>query len=118
MYFCKKVLASFPLGVLKSNSVAFTPGLPQQHKLAIQRLGMGLMNKVILSFSENFWGPVYWVSVGCDERGKYPHFYNFSQADKHILCCFLTDDFARKCELKEDEEIVREILELFGKMFP
>ena len=54
------------------------------------------MNKIIVSFTENFWGSCRWISIGFNERGKYPHFYNFSKEGKHILCCFVTDDFAKK----------------------
>ena len=64
------------------------------------------MNKIVLSFSENFWGSIRVISLGFDERGKYPHLFNFSQNGKHILVCFVTDDFARKCETKSDPQIV------------
>lgn len=54
------------------------------------------MNKIIVAFEEDFWGPVRWIKIGCDERGKFSNIYNFSQKCKHLLCCFITDDFARK----------------------
>lgn len=66
VYLCKKILVSLPLGVLKSNTVKITPDIPEPHQRAIDKLGVGLMNKVILSFSQKFWGPVYWISIGCD----------------------------------------------------
>lgn len=61
------------------------------------------MDKILMSFKKNFWGNTRWMSIAFDERGKYPHFYNFSQKGKHILCCFITDKFALKCEAKTDK---------------
>lgn len=49
------VLVTLPLGVLKSNSVTFSPPLPQRKQLAIRRLGFGTMVKVILYFPTCFW---------------------------------------------------------------
>lgn len=41
-------LVTVPLGVLKAGALAFDPPLPAQKTDAIQRLGMGLLNKVFL----------------------------------------------------------------------
>lgn len=70
-----------------------------------------------MAFEDNFWGSTRWISMAFDEKGKYPHFYNFSQANKHILCCFITDKFALKCEQKKDEEIIEELLDCFKKIY-
>lgn len=96
IYCCKKIIISLPLAILKSKKVEMIPELPERHQQAIDALGVGLMNKILLSFSEKFWGPSYWISIGHNERGKFPHFYDFSQHGKYLLCCFVTDDFARK----------------------
>ncbi|KAI8595557.1 flavin-containing amine oxidoreductase-domain containing protein [Dissophora ornata] len=49
------VLVTLPLGVLKANSVKFSPPLPEQKLTAIERLGFGTMVKVVLSFPICFW---------------------------------------------------------------
>ncbi|KAF9366373.1 hypothetical protein BGX34_003652 [Mortierella sp. NVP85] len=49
------VLVTLPLGVLKSNSVTFSPALPERKQLAIKRLGFGTMVKAILYFPTCFW---------------------------------------------------------------
>ncbi|XP_044511651.1 lysine-specific histone demethylase 1 homolog 3-like [Mangifera indica] len=49
------VLITVPLGCLKAESIKFFPPLPQWKSLAIQRLGFGVLNKVVLEFSEVFW---------------------------------------------------------------
>ncbi|KAF9184738.1 hypothetical protein BGZ51_003165 [Haplosporangium sp. Z 767] len=49
------VLVTLPLGVLKSNSVTFSPPLPERKQTAIKRLGFGTMVKIVMSFPECFW---------------------------------------------------------------
>ncbi|KAI9200493.1 hypothetical protein LWI28_008966 [Acer negundo] len=49
------VLITVPLGCLKAESIKFSPSLPQWKYSAIQRLGFGVLNKVVLEFPEVFW---------------------------------------------------------------
>ncbi|KAF9395834.1 hypothetical protein BGX21_009749 [Mortierella sp. AD011] len=49
------VLVTLPLGVLKSNSVTFSPPLPERKRTAIRRLGFGTMVKAVLYFPTCFW---------------------------------------------------------------
>ena len=49
------VLITVPLGCLKAESIMFSPPLPQWKYSAIQRLGFGVLNKVVLEFAEVFW---------------------------------------------------------------
>lgn len=50
-----EVLVTVPLGVLKSGSIDFQPPLDRDRQGAIDRLGMGLLDKVYLQFDEIFW---------------------------------------------------------------
>jgi monoamine oxidase len=43
-------LVTLPLGVLKDSRVGFTPSLPRNKLKAIQNIGFGIMDKVILKF--------------------------------------------------------------------
>lgn len=51
----KKAIVTLPLGVLKQASVKFEPSLPAWKQSAIDRLAMGVLNKVYLKFPEIFW---------------------------------------------------------------
>ena len=75
------------------------------------------MNKILLSFSERFWDSTEWFSINSDERGKFCHFCNLSQKGRHILCCFMVADFARKMEYKPKEVIVEELISLLRHVF-
>lgn len=48
-------VVTLPLGVLKENTVEFVPPLPKPKVDAIQRLGFGLLNKIVLRFETAFW---------------------------------------------------------------
>lgn len=49
------ILITVPLGCLKAETIKFSPPLPQWKYLSIQRLGFGVLNKVVMEFSEVFW---------------------------------------------------------------
>lgn len=49
------VLITVPLGCLKAETIKFSPSLPQWKSLSINRLGFGVLNKVVMEFPEVFW---------------------------------------------------------------
>ncbi|TRY95101.1 hypothetical protein DNTS_016341, partial [Danionella cerebrum] len=59
IYKCDAVLCTLPLGVMKQQppAVQFVPPLPDWKTAAIQRMGFGNLNKVVLCFDRVFWDP-------------------------------------------------------------
>ncbi|KAL5231504.1 hypothetical protein ABZP36_030280 [Zizania latifolia] len=49
------VLISVPLGCLKAQTIKFSPALPDWKLSSIDRLGFGILNKIVLEFPEVFW---------------------------------------------------------------
>ena len=49
------VVVTVPLGVLKDRRPRFSPALPRDRLAAIDRLGFGHFEKVVLTFDEAFW---------------------------------------------------------------
>jgi monoamine oxidase len=50
-----RVIVTVPLGVLKTGTIAFDPPLPDAKLHAIEKLGFGLLNKVVVAFDKPFW---------------------------------------------------------------
>jgi monoamine oxidase len=50
-----RVIVTVPLGVLKADTIAFDPPLSEEKRGAIERLGFGLLDKVVLKFDQPFW---------------------------------------------------------------
>ncbi|MFL1380554.1 flavin monoamine oxidase family protein [Nocardiopsis protaetiae] len=70
-----RVVVTLPLGVLKAGQVDFHPELPEDKRLAIERLGNGRLEKLFLRFDEVFWGDAeVLVHLGTDE-GAWFHWY-------------------------------------------
>ncbi|MCF6326357.1 MAG: FAD-dependent oxidoreductase [Devosiaceae bacterium] len=56
------VIVTLPLGVLKKGVVTFKPALPEAKQQAIERLGMGTLDKLYLVFNEPFWDKdITWI---------------------------------------------------------
>lgn len=50
-------IVTVPLGVLKrQDGLVFQPPLPAKKRAAIERLGFGCLNKVVMLFPHCFWG--------------------------------------------------------------
>ncbi len=49
------VIVTVPLGLLKAGTIQFDPGLPIEHKAAIDRLGFGILKKTCLVYPDSNW---------------------------------------------------------------
>ncbi|MEM1140793.1 MAG: FAD-dependent oxidoreductase, partial [Pseudomonadota bacterium] len=57
-------LVTVPLGVLKRGAIQFEPDLPPRKRGAIQRIGMGTLDKVFLLYDEAFWDrDIAWIAT-------------------------------------------------------
>lgn len=50
-----RAIVTVPIGVLQSGAIDFAPPLPPSHQRAIDGLGMGLLDNLVLRFDETFW---------------------------------------------------------------
>jgi len=90
------VVISLPLGVLKANAVAFDPPLPLRKQHAIDRLGFGILNKVLLGFDVAFWKDRegrrdFWgiAAKTSRQRGQAFQFWNMTRCTGHPLLLVL-----------------------------
>lgn len=72
-----KVIITVPLGVLKSGAIRFDPPLPPAHARAIDRLGFGRFEKLVLRFDTAFWDDVDQIQI-LDSR-PFTGWYNLNR---------------------------------------
>jgi monoamine oxidase len=98
-YFGTRIIVTVPLGVLQSGSIQFTPALSQAKTDAINRLGMGLMDKLWLEFPSAFWTNDLqsdWISYISDTPGQWIETLNvYKYTNKPVLLMFNVGQSAR-----------------------
>lgn len=112
-------LVTVPLGVLKAGNITFSPPLPSRKSDAIQRLGMGVLNKCYLRFPAAFW------DQGSDllgfipqAKGQWVEFLNiYKYTGSPILLGFNADSFGREIEIWTDEDIVASAMQTLRIMY-
>ena len=114
------VLCTLPLGVLKHPSAPqFTPELPDWKKAAIQRLGFGNLNKVVLCFDKIFWDPQanLFGHVGSTtaSRGELFLFWNLYRAP--VLLALVAGEAAAVMENVSDDVIIGRCLAVLKGIF-
>lgn len=112
-------VVTVPIGVLKSNRIAFRPELPQRKRAAIEKLEMGLLNKVALRYPRRFWpADKEFLGYMPREGAGFRHFVNLPPSSgEPILTAFAAGDHARDLERRDDRDIVAAAHETLQKMF-
>lgn len=114
-----RVIVTVPLGVLKAGTIAFDPPLPDAKRRAIERLGFGLLNKVVLAFEEPFWpeSPDMFGLVGAGQPvGDMLNGLTF--ADSPVLVGIRGGAAARSRESLSDEDTVAAVVEALAAPEP
>lgn len=113
------VLITVPLGVLKAGDIEFTPPISAERNGAIDRLGMGLLDKVYLRFDEVFWDvDVDLIGYQGNPRGYFAEWYNFAKyIDEPVLLAFNAASDADELDELSDEEIVAEAMTVLRAMY-
>lgn len=95
-YLAKRLISSLPLGVLKAKSVKFVPPLSERETSLIDKIGMGNLNKLFVSFTSCFWGDsTGWLNfiTPKSDHNKYPIALVQLAPGKHILCFFIAGKY-------------------------
>ena len=113
------VLITVPLGVLKAGSIEFRPPLGRDRLGAIDRLGMGLLDKVYLRFDEAFWETdVDLLGYIGPERGRFSEWLNIAKyTGEPILLGFNAASVAEDLETMTDVQIVAEATTAIRNMY-
>lgn len=113
-----KVILTVPLGVLKRDTIAFSPPLPQNKQTAINRLAMGALNKVYLLFNTVFWDEEAQFFDINDARVGFVDWINFYPlTNKPILMAFYSGREQSRLEALSEDAIIAEALGVLGDLF-
>lgn len=121
------------LGTLKHRTINFDPPLPEWKLGAIDRLGFGVMNKVVLVFDEPFWDserdmfgllrePTVQNSMDQEDyaanRGRFYLFWNcMKTTGLPVLIALMAGDAAHQAENTPDAEIIADVTSQLRNVF-
>lgn len=102
------VIVTVPLGVLKAGAIAFDPPLPSSTAGAIDRLGMGLLNKVVITFDEPFWpAQTALINIVPERPGEWVEWVNLMPVTGiPALMGFNAGSVARRFEALDDDALL------------
>lgn len=118
------VIVTVPLGVLKANKIQFTPALPNDKQLAIDKIGMNCVNKFLLTWNTAFWDDVQYISYTPISKDKFNYFVNVKKFNPSVnaLMTFAYADYARQTETMTDTQIIGEVMshlkDIYGTSIP
>ncbi|XP_048631756.1 polyamine oxidase 2-like [Brassica napus] len=108
-----------PLGVLKSGTITFEPKLPDWKQEAINQLGVGIMNKIILHFEKVFWPQVELLGVAAETSYGCSYFLNLHKATGHPVLVYMSaGQLAKDIEKMSDEAAASFALMQLQRIFP
>ena len=112
------VVVTVPLGVLQAGTIQFQPALPTPKSAAINSLGMGVMDKVVLCFDEAFWdSEVDLFSHASDPPGHFIEWYNaVPWTGRPVLVGFNAGRPADEIETWSDAETLSAALDVLGRI--
>ena len=106
-----RVIVTVPLGVLKAGTIEFDPPLPFSHRGAIDALGMGQQDKLVLRFEEPFWSTTAtrWDVVGTDT--DFPLWLNLEPlTGEPVLVALFGGESADRLSASTDAELLEAAL--------
>lgn len=133
-YEADHVVSTLPLGVMHRNPPTFYPPLPDWKTSVMQRMGFGVLNKVILVFSHVFWerdrdmfGLLNQTSPHPDShdqrdyasgRGRSFLFWNcVKTCGRPLLVALMAGDAAEEAEHRTDAAMVAEVTQRLQHIF-
>ncbi|HEU5302488.1 MAG TPA: FAD-dependent oxidoreductase [Acidimicrobiia bacterium] len=113
------VVVTLPLGVLQAGAVEFVPALPAPNRRAIERLGMGVLDKLWLRFPRVFWDPdVDLFGYVSSVKGRWNEWYDFSRVTgEPILLGFNAATYARDLETRSDADVVADAMDVLRTIY-
>ncbi|KZF26008.1 hypothetical protein L228DRAFT_225689 [Xylona heveae TC161] len=128
-----KVVVTAPLGVFKKGSIKFEPSLPDWKLGVIERMGFGVLNKIVLVYDKPFWDvsrdmfgllrePESRDSLDqkdyVSRRGRLYLFWNCTKiSGQPTLIALMAGDAAHQAEATKDHVLLDEVTLELSKIF-
>ncbi|KAF5731356.1 putative amine oxidase [Tripterygium wilfordii] len=119
VFMADATIIAVPLGVLKSKSIKFEPKLPEWKEEAIDELGIGIENKIILHFEKVFWPNVEFLGVVAGTSYGCSYFLNLHKATGHSVLVYMpAGQLAKDIEKMSDEAAANFAVMQLKKILP
>jgi len=105
-----RVIVTIPLGVLKAGTIVFDPALSDEKQAAIERLGFGLLDKVVLKFDQPFWPDADVIGLVGGEQPVSMLINGETFADAPLLVGLRGGREAREREALDDQDAVGQVV--------
>ncbi|RZS18943.1 hypothetical protein BHM03_00051307 [Ensete ventricosum] len=107
-FFADAAIVTVPLGVLKAKSIEFEPRLPEWKEAAIDGIGVGVENKIVLHFDKVFWPNVEFLGIVSSTSYGCSYFLNLHKATGHPVLVYMpAGRLAQDIEKMSDESAAK-----------
>lgn len=111
------VVVTVPAAVLQAGSPRFDPSLPASTAGSLDRLGTGLLDKVVLGFTDRAPTEDWVLQWRGGQRGDFAEWVDLqAAAGLPAIVAFNAADAARRWERRSDAEIERAALDVLATM--
>ena len=114
-------ICTFSTGVLASDLVKFSPGLPRWKMEAINRVPLGYYTKIFIKFPYKFWDSNEFILYAHTLGGYYPIWMDLESRDiapsSGILHVTVTGEMSLKVEGQTEEQTLKEIMTELRKVY-
>ena len=113
-----RVLVTAPLGVLQAGDIDFEPPLPTEKRVAIDRLGVGVLDRVILRFDERFWDDVNVIGFVGNEPSLFVEWYDLTDiVGAPVIIGFNSGDVADALAVRTDQQIIEAAMRALATIY-
>ncbi|KAG6547291.1 hypothetical protein Mapa_011228 [Marchantia paleacea] len=122
VYTAKAAIVTVSIGVLQSNLISFSPGLPFWKMSVIYQFDMAVYTKIFLSFPSKFW-PTHpgseFMLYADEQRGYYTIWQSLDKQfpDKNLIFVTVTDEHSKRVNQQSFNDTLGEIMVVLRKMF-
>lgn len=117
-YRADAVIVTLPIGVLKAGTVRFEPQLPAATRTAIDTIGNGLVDRVVLRFERRFWDDTPVLGWLPDRGRRFGEWRNLEPVTgEPVLVAVNAGMVARELEHRPNREVVAEAMKVLRAMY-